>query len=244
MFYFDEISGKKVMKSDLLEVNHLFTTRDTIIKTKEPELFSLVKENRKLICNHLGICDSELVSPKQTHTSHIEICTEGKTDYPETDALILTNKTQAIFLNFADCTPVIFYDKKLQIGAIAHAGWRGTAGNISVKTIEKMIQLGCEIKNITAAIGPAISMCCYNVGNEVLEKLQKTVNDFSGLSQTRNSETYVDLKGINARQLEEFGVKNIDICPYCTFCDNDMFFSYRKENATSNRHSAIIFLGF
>ena len=35
MFYFDEIDGKKVMKSDMIEANHFFTTRETIIKTKE-----------------------------------------------------------------------------------------------------------------------------------------------------------------------------------------------------------------
>ena len=44
------------------------------------------------------------------------------------------------------------------------------------------------------------------------------------------------------QQLIESGVKstNIDICPYCTVCDNNLFFSYRKENATTNRHSAVI----
>ena len=50
----------------------------------------------------------------------------------------------------------------------------------------------------------------------------------------------VDLKGINARQLQEVGVEKIDICPYCTSCNNDLFFSYRKENKTTNRHSAVI----
>ena len=54
------------------------------------------------------------------------------------------------------------------------------------------------------------------------------------------NEYFVDLKEINKRQLEQSGVKNIDVCPYCTVCDNDMFFSYRKENATTNRHGAIL----
>ena len=80
----------------------------------------------------------------------------------------------------------------------------------------------------------------YVTGNTAIDALKLTVNDFNGLYQERGGKVYVDLKAINARQLEEAGVKNIDICPYCTVCDNDMFFSYRKENATTNRHSAVV----
>lgn len=242
MFYFDEINGKKILKSDLLDgVTHIFTTRETIIKTREPEFENLAAENRNLVCDFLKIGKVDLISPKQTHTSHVEIADTQKKDYPDTDALILNNTKQAVFLNFADCTPVILYDQKLNIGAIAHAGWRGTAGRIAVKTLEKMHNAsGCEAKNISAVIGPAISLCCYNVGDEVFDKLKETVSDFSGLYEIRNNAKFVDLKNINARQLKEAGVKNIDVCPYCTCCDNDMFFSYRKENATTNRHSAIL----
>ena len=60
------------------------------------------------------------------------------------------------------------------------------------------------------------------------------------MSEIRQGNIYVDLKGINKRQLEEAGVKEIDVCPYCTVCNNELFFSYRKENATTNRHSAVI----
>lgn len=241
MFYFDEINGKKIMRSDLIEAEHFFTTRETLLKTKEPETMILAEENRKLISRHFGIKPENLITPSQTHTAHVETAIIGKNIYPDTDGLILTNKEQAIFLNFADCTPVIIYDNKLKIGAVSHAGWRGTAGRISAVTAEKMVNdFGSDVKNLTAAIGPAISMCCYNVGEEVYEKLKATVKDFSNLSEIRNGEIFVDLKGINARQLKEFGIDSMDICPYCTVCRNDLFFSYRKENATTNRHSAVL----
>ena len=99
---------------------------------------------------------------------------------------------------------------------------------------------GSKPQNLTAVIGPAISKCCYNVGDEVFEKLKATVKNFEGLYERRNGEIFVDLKEINKRQIEECGVKEIDVCPYCTVCDNDLFFSYRKENATTNRHSAVL----
>ena len=244
MFYIDEINGKRVVKSSVLKgLNHFFTTRDSFIKTKEDSFKNLVEENKKCVCDYLKIEEKDLVSPSQTHTSNIEVAKVGVNSYPDTDGLILANKTQGIFLNFADCTPVIIYDSKQHIGAVSHAGWRGTAGNIASKTVLKMVEeFNSNVEDIKCAIGPAISFCCYNVGEEVYSKLRKTVNDFSNLSEIRNGDIFVDLKGINKRQLLEVGVKqeNIDVCPYCTVCNNNLFFSYRKENATTNRHSAVI----
>lgn len=245
MFYFEKLNGKTVLKSDLLKgLNHFFTTRESIIKTKEAEFEELVNENNKMFCEVLKIRPENLITPEQTHSINIEIAQIGESHYPGCDALILNNSTQGVFLNFADCTPVILFDKVNKIVAISHAGWRGTAGRIAPKTVEKMMKdFGTKPENILSAIGPAISECCYNVGEDVFNQLLETVKDDTGLSQIRNGERFIDLKSINKRQLEEIGVKEIDVCPYCTVCDNDMFFSYRKENATTNRHSAIVSIG-
>lgn len=213
MFYFDEIFGKKILRSDYLEsVNAFFTTRAGMD-------FSLF-ESRKII------------SPMQTHSDNIEIV-DDRVEYPDTDALILKNDKDLIYLRFADCTPLIFYDTKQKIGAVSHAGWRGTAKRIGPKTIEKMESYP---KDVIAVIGPAISICCYEVSEDVKNQLLSTVKNQDGLFSEKN----VDLKNINARQLEEMGVSKIDICPYCTSCNNDLFYSYRKENATTQRHYAVL----
>lgn len=241
MFYFDNINGKKILKSDIIKTEHFFTTRESIIKTKEPNFQTIVENNKKEICKYLNIPLKNLLTPSQTHTSNVRTATIDIKEYPNTDGLIVNTNNIAIFLNFADCTPIIFYDEVKNVGGVSHAGWRGTAGNIATKTIERMINdFNCNPKNISAAIGAAISRCCYNVGEEVYLKLKSTVNDFSGLSEVRNGEIFVDLKAINARQIQECGVQKIDIAPYCTCCNNDIFFSYRKENATTNRHSAVL----
>lgn len=242
MFYFEDIKGKKILKSTILDgLNHFFTTRESIIKTKDPDFEKCVKKNKTDICEYFKINEEDLIYPSQTHTSNVDIARIGKSKYPDTDGLILTNQQQAVFLNFADCTPLIFFDGS--IAAATHAGWRGTAQMIGVKTVEKMIkEFGSNIKDIKCAIGPAISLCCYNVGEDVYKKLISTVKNHEKLYEIRNGEIYVNLKGINKRQLTEFGLKeeNIDICPYCTVCNNNLFFSYRKENGTTNRHSAVI----
>lgn len=213
MFYFDDFYGQKVLRSDYItEIDAFFTTRDGFN-------FDLLRANR-------------VITPVQTHSDNVEFV-DDRTEYPETDGLIFTRKGDAGYLRFADCTPLIFYNPKTKIAAISHAGWRGTVQKIGVKTIEKM---GGNPEDITVLIGPAIGMCCYEVSVEVRDKLLSTVKNTKDLFEDRN----VDLKRINARQLEEAGVRNIDICSYCTSCDNDLLYSYRKENGTTERHYAVI----
>ena len=242
MFYFEKIDGKKVLKSDLLKnTEAFFTTRDICIKSKENNMQNIVSENKKIICKYLKIDEKNLITPSQTHTANIDIAIESKSEYPDTDALILRDKNLGIFLNFADCTPVILYDEKQNIGAIAHAGWRGTAQRIAPLTVLKMInEFNSQAEDIISIIGPAIGFCCYNVGEEVYEKLSKTVKNFNGLSEIRQGNIYVNLKNINKQQLTEAGIKRIDVCPYCTVHNNDLFFSYRNENGTTSRHSAVL----
>lgn len=227
MFYFEEINGYKVLKSNFLEgVNHCFTTKTT--QSLDGESWG------ELIFPYA----KKIISPQQTHSDHVEILDE-RLEYPDTDGLIITEKNKPIALRFADCTPLMFYDTKLKIGAISHAGWRGTAQKIGPKTIQKMkANFGTNSENITAIIGPAIGLCCYEVSDDVKRKLLDTVVNTTGLTENKK----VDLKQINARQILECGVSKIDICPYCTSCNNDLFYSYRKENGTTERHYALLTL--
>jgi len=233
MFKEKFIDGKPVFYSDLLQnMEHFFTTRGVN-----------VDENRKEICGYLKIEERKLINPTQTHSSNIDFAKIDKSDYPETDSLILTNFEQAIYLRFADCTPVILYDKKANIGAVAHAGWRGTVAGIVPKTVQKMLDYTkSEKKDVFAVIGPAIGSCCYKVGEEVVNGVKNSVKNTDKLIIEKPDGIYIDLKRVNSRQLEEIGIpkENIDICPYCTSCRNDLFFSYRKENGTEKRHNAVI----
>ena len=239
MFYFDEINGQKILRSDILDKNKgvdvFFTTRRSSAPSQISDIQAKLSYRDFTLPLGEGFA-SRIIRPEQTHSDHVEIVDE-RIEYPDTDGLIITEPDTAICLKFADCTPLVFYDPVHKIGAISHAGWRGTASRIGVKTVAKMaLNFSSDPKDIIAIIGPAISLCCYEVSEEVKEALLSTVKDTQGLYENRN----VDLKKINARQLEEIGVKKIDICPYCTSCNNDLFYSYRKENGTKERHFAIL----
>ena len=162
MFYFEEINSYKVLKSDLgvkEGVNYCFTTK-TLPSLNKDEWGNVIFPNSQ-----------KIISPQQTHSDNIEIVDECL-EYPDTDGLIVTQKNIPIALRFADCTPIIFYDTENKIGAISHAGWRGTAQKIGPKTIEKMrIKFDTKSENVIAIIGPAIGLCCYEVSDEVRGRL-------------------------------------------------------------------------
>ena len=221
MYKTKKIQNHLVYYSDLIPIEHFFTTRDLILK-----------ENLDLIAEYLGIPKENIIHPHQVHSDNIEYVA-AKNEYPNCDALILNKKNYAIYLNFADCTPVVLYDKNKNIAAIAHAGWRGTAQKIAPKTVLKM---NSNPEDIIALIGPCISFDYFETYDEALCALRASVKNPEGLFKGN----YADLKGINKRQLVEIGVSEFDIMPYCTVRDNDKFFSYRKENKTKLRHSALI----
>ena len=177
MFKFETINNKKILKSDLLtKANGFFTTRESVITQRDlPELEPVCSQNRELIARYLKVNPEQLISPVQTHSANIAVAKEGQ-KYPDTDALVIIDTNIAIALNFADCTPVILYDSYNNIGAISHAGWRGTAAGIVPKTIEFMNKhYSTEPKNITAIIGPAISMDNYQVGDDVFIQIKSSL---------------------------------------------------------------------
>jgi YfiH family protein len=177
----------------------------------------------------------KITTCKQTHSDNIAILEENKYFYDDTDAIITKKENSLLLLNFADCVPIILYSTKDNVGAIVHAGWRGTASEIAKKTAIKM---DIEPENIVALIGPAIGKCCFNTDEDVFNKLIK--NEDSNNYIKKENKYFIDLKQINREQLAEIGIENIDICNYCTCCMSDIFFSYRKENGITARHSAVV----
>ena len=54
--------------------------------------------------------------------------------------------------------------------AAIHAGWKGAYKDIVKKVVRFMVKKGCSIQNITAAIGPCISINNYQVREDFKKK--------------------------------------------------------------------------
>lgn len=247
MFKLESFMGKRILASSLINADDVwafFTTRDLPLKVGEREdLAKEIENNKKLLCKGLNIPLKNLVIPQQTHSDNIALINHAVTldlTFPNTDAVITNQPEIALVLNFADCVPVILYDEMKKVIATIHAGWRGTAAQITSKTVAKMIEnFSCNPNNIIALIGPAIGKCCFEAKKDVLEQLN---NSFDSKHSEVFSNNHADLKLINKFQLLDMGIEKIELSEYCTSCQNELFFSYRKENGYTARHSAVIML--
>lgn len=247
MFKFNDFHGKTILTSSLIEdkkeVTAFFTTRDLSLKDGgQEDMTNFVEESKKFICEKLNIPLKNLIIPVQTHSDNIGIITSIEETFDNTDALITNIPNIAIGLNFADCVPIIFYDESKKVVACAHAGWRGTVQQIGIKTVQKMIErYNSKPEDIIALIGASIGKCCFEVKEDVMEKIKNSIPQKFHTEEVF-SDNKVDLKLVNKIQLSNFGIKKIDVCENCTSCSNDLFYSYRKENGKCARHSAIIML--
>jgi YfiH family protein len=142
------------------------------------------------------------------------------------DALLTRSPGLRLSVRSADCYPILLADTRNRAVAAVHAGWRGAADEIVVKTIVKMSGLfGTSAADIFAAIGPGIGACCYEVGAEVARLF--------GLEEAGR----IDLAAANRRQLLDTGVEeqHIDVLGGCTFCDSARFYSFRREKDQAGR---------
>jgi YfiH family protein len=167
---------------------------------------------------------------KQIHSNVVLLA-----DHPgllgEGDALVTNHSGLAVSIRTADCYPILLADTRNRAVAAVHAGWRGTAAHIVIKTLEKMqAKFGTDPLDISAAIGPGIGVCCYEVGPDVSNQF-----GFAG-------QTHLDLASENRKQLESAGVpaSNIQALGVCTFCDAERFFSYRREKDKAGRMTSFI----
>jgi hypothetical protein len=144
----------------------------------------------------------------------------------EADAIVATTAETAVGVRVADCVPILLADTKTGAVAAVHAGWRGVALNV-IASAMKLHALAFDL----AAIGPCIGVCCFEIGDDVIDKLSPHVKDRHG-----------DLRAAVRAQLVASGLQNahIEDVAGCTRCDATRFFSYRRDGEASGRHLAVI----
>ena len=155
------------------------------------------------------------------------------------DYLITQQKNIGLGVMTADCLPIVFYDTK-NCAAIAHAGWRGSIGQIAVCTIKKMQEEGSQIADIQVFLGPSAKVCCYEVNADFV----KNIPFREHVIVERNSKLHFDLPGLNIMQLKNCGIKREAINTeynFCTIC-NHRFFSYRRQGENAGRQMTVIAL--
>ncbi len=172
-----------------------------------------------------------LASAHQVHGARVITHQAGWDGWLRTDAAdghATAHHDTAMVVTVADCVPVFIGHPK-GASALLHAGWRGVAGGILGAGIHALTAMGHHAKDLVIHLGPAICGNCYEVGPDAYARL---------MNRQVDAPTLVDLRALLADQARIAGVREIDVSPLCTRCNNDRFFSHRAGD--TGRQAAVI----
>jgi len=191
--------------------------------------------------------------PKQVHGTEI-VFVNQEISYDETaelqafeaDAVVTQEKDLWIGVRTADCVPVLLYDPVSRTVAAVHAGWRGSVKHIVTHVIESMQErLHISPENLLAMIGPSICAESFEVGEEVAMAFRAAGRADCVISKTMDlkghlmtyKKPHIDLWLSNVMDLLEAGVSldQIDCTPVCTFQNDEVLFSARKQGIDTGR---------
>lgn len=210
---------------------------------------SKVWENRSRVEKALGQDKGSLVTCHQIHSATVKIVTRAweHKDAPQADAMVTKTPGIALGILTADCLPILFADPKAKVIGAAHAGWKGAFDGVIENTLEAMRNLGANINDIVATIGPGIAQESYEVGPEFYARFvqQNIANNAFFADAARHGHHLFDLKAYAAVRLQNAGLAPINILAHDTCLEEDAFFSFRRatlrgEKAYGRQVSAII----
>lgn len=153
------------------------------------------------------------------------------------DAVMTDLRGVCICVSTADCIPILMRDNKSNAICAVHAGWRGTVARIAVHAVSNMVDAyGTSAKDITAVIGPGISLEAFEVGDEVYNAFSDSGFDMDTIAK-HYDKWHIDLWECNRQQLIASGIpeKNISVAGICTFSHANEFFSARRLGLDSGR---------
>lgn len=223
------------MKKNYIDFSYLFGSNgpNAYFSLCDQDYSSI--NNRKRFVEHLGYNPSNLVVPNQVHSDKIKLVDEP-CFIENIDGMITKNKSIVLSVLVADCIPLFLFNPKSEYIALVHSGWRGTDKNISLNVINKLKDQGDSPNDILAVIGPSIGQCCFEVGPEVSSKFDACYS-FKG----KKDRMMLNLVEILKDQLIHSGVKrnNIFMSEKCTYCEKELFHSYRRQGSSAGRMVAI-----
>ncbi len=211
-----------------------------------------VRRNYEILGAALGFDPDGLVFTRQVHGTVVRRVTKKDRLPPyapipyEADSLITSDTDVPLVISTADCVPILLFNPAAGAAGAVHAGWRGTMADIAGSAVREMVRcFGCNAADIRAAIGPSISMCCFETGSDVKDAAVRLLGGEAARYVTAAGEKYmVNLKGINSLLLKRAGLRpeNIEVSPECTSCLSDKYWSHRVTNGQRGSQAAVIMM--
>tara|TARA_Y100001970_G_C13962624_1_gene713950 strand:+ start:191 stop:874 length:684 start_codon:yes stop_codon:yes gene_type:complete len=204
----------------------VFSNKSTGINNKN-DLHSFV--------DMVGLKPDKLVTINQVHSSKVLIVNRSGF-HNNADGLINKGGNLICAIKVADCLPIFFINNSTKTIGLVHAGWRGLSLGIIEEFVKKMEICDEDTSDFFILIGPSIQSCCFEIKNDVIEYFDPMFYTFIKKNKYR-----ADLQAWAINQLIKcgFSLENITNINKCTFCMDDVYYSYRRDGSSSNRMYAL-----
>jgi purine-nucleoside/S-methyl-5'-thioadenosine phosphorylase / adenosine deaminase len=156
------------------------------------------------------------------------------------DALWSDRPHVALGIKIADCLPVSILDPASGSVANIHSGWRGTVQKITRATLAAVPMNACDAY---AFLGPSIRVCCFEVGEEVVDQFQESFGDVTRyVDRSLGPKPHVNVVALTIDVLREAGFRpeHVDDSELCTRCDGSIFHSFRRDGGRGGRNLALV----
>lgn len=172
----------------------------------------------------------------QVHGSSV-VSTDSASPGCQADAVYSDHPGVVCAVLTADCLPLLITDREGKEVCAVHAGWRGLAAGVIENALQRFRSPAQEL---LVWLGPAIGPAAFEVGDEVRERFLSHRQDAAEFfTTTRPGRWLVDIYGLARMRLNDAGVVFFSGGEYCTFNQEDLFFSYRRDGKTG-RMAALI----
>ena len=164
------------------------------------------------------------------------------------DGLVTNERGIVLSTFYADCVPLIFVDPVRRAVGVSHSGWRGTAGRMGAKTVQKLEEeFGSDPSDLLVGIGPSICKDHYEVSEDVAESFRREFpGQGSRLMEYRGNPGHVQLNLWEACRITllEAGVaaEHIHVTDICTACNPELLFSHRVTNGRRGNFGVFVML--
>lgn len=189
-----------------------------------------VEKNRNLVERALGLP----AHPHWLNQVHGTDCLRMDRNSPvprQGDAAWTNRDGVVLAVMVADCLPILITSRDGEEIAVVHAGWKGLAAGVIEAAIGEF-----HGNNLMAWMGPAIGHCHYEVDDTVKDAFK----DDTGFGPGRDADHWMlDLYAVAGKRLAGAGITAVYGGGFCTCCDSERFFSYRRDGATG-RMAALI----
>lgn len=180
--------------------------------------------------------------PRWLKQVHGNIAVNLDTDRSEiltADASYSHSPTTVCVVNTADCLPILICNQQGTEIAAIHAGWKGLLAGIIDSAIG---HFKAPRSQLLVWLGPGIGPDHFEVNQDIQQAYQNRHADYGQGFFTRQESLFADLYQLAKINLQHCGVTAVFGGDFCTYCDNQRFYSYRRDHGQTGRMASLIWL--